>query len=470
MKRFILLLLLSAAAAVYGSNPGGNLPRPKNVIILIGDGMGFNHVRAANMYLGAENQRFELFPVRLALCHYPAKGGEYREGDPSSNTMSHGYNPALAWTDTSFLKNNFTESAAAATALATGMKTYNNAIGMSVDGDTLENLTEYARSFGKSTGVVTSVPFAHATPAGFTAHSLTRARYAEIAAGMLFRSRCDVIMGCGDPSFDSDGQPRAGRWKNAEYVVDSLTWLQLLEGSGKQTRFLAGSVIREVADPDGDGRADPWTVVRSRQEFTALMQGPTPTRVLGCPLVGSTLQEGRTGVGTETKGSLPFSTPLIPTVPSLREMTSAALNVLDNNPAGFFLMVEGGAIDWASHDNHKGRLLEETIGFFDAIDGVIDWVEKNSSWDETLVVVTADHETGLLWGEKPFSPLEDRGKGNLPLMNFFSGDHTNSLVPFYAKGSGCEYYRVFADEYDRVRGPFIQNSEVAALVRFLWVK
>jgi alkaline phosphatase len=114
--------------------------------------------------------------------------------------------------------------------------------------------------------------------------------------------------------------------------------------------------------------------------------------------------------------------------------------------------------------------VEEMCDFFDAIDEVMNWVEKNSSWKETLVIVTGDHETGLLWGEKPFAPLKDNGKGNLPGMTFYSREHTNSLIPFYAIGAGSELFPLLADERDSVRGAFIQNSEIAQLVKLLWRK
>jgi alkaline phosphatase len=151
-------------------------------------------------------------------------------------------------------------------------------------------------------------------------------------------------------------------------------------------------------------------------------------------------------------------------------MAGGALNVLDNNPKGFFLMIEGGAIDWASHSNQKGRLIEEMKSFNEAIQRVVDWVNTKSNWNETLVIVTGDHETGFLWGEEPFYPLVDSGPNNLPIMKFHSANHTNSLIPFYAKGTGSNLYQNFADEYDSVRGPYIQNSEVAQLIHLLWVK
>ncbi len=79
-------------------------------------------------------------------------------------------------------------------------------------------------------------------------------------------------------------------------------------------------------------------------------------------------------------------------------MVEGALNVLDDNPKGFFLMVEGGAIDWAGHSNLSGRLIEEEGDFLDAVSAVIEWVDTQSSWNDTLLIVTGDHETGYLTG------------------------------------------------------------------------
>ena len=109
--------------------------------------------------------------------------------------------------------------------MASGVKTYNNAIGMSVDHDTLENLVQWAKALGKSAGVVTTVEFSHATPAGFVAHNAVRTNYAQIAFEMLLDSRCDVIMGCGNPQFDDNGLPVKGKWKYSgflRFVVGSM--------------------------------------------------------------------------------------------------------------------------------------------------------------------------------------------------------------------------------------------------------
>ena len=471
LNRFLLLvslLLCYTPDNHLSAQKGKGIPNPKNIIFLIGDGMGYNHIKATNYYLGIAQQVYEHFPVQFAVAHYPAKVGEYKANSPGSNYFSSGYNPHLAWKDTAYVKKDYTESAAAATALSTGIKTYNNSIGMSLVGDSLLNLVQWAKRIGKSAGVVTSVPFSHATPAGFVAHNATRTQYAEIAWEMLLDSRCDVIMGCGDPMYDEDGLFQDKKWKNSKYVGDSVFWQEFIAGSGKQIKFKVNGSTRIVGDINNDGRPDPWTVIRSVDEFRALQYGKTPARVLGCAKVYSTLQQGRTMKNGETKDSPPFITPFIETVPTLANMVGGALNVLDNNRKGFFIMIEGGATDWASHSNQKGRLIEEMTGFNEAIQVVVTWVNAHSSWDETLVIVTGDHETGFLWGGDPFIPVKDQGKDNLPLMKYNSTDHTNSLLPFFAKGSGSELYRNWADECDSVRGSFIQNSEIAQLIHLLW--
>ena len=469
---FRIFLFLSLLFSLPNANaqPAKGLPNPKNIIILIGDGVGYNHILATDYYLGIKEQVYEKFPVKLAMAHYPVKAGEYMAGKPGSNYYANGYNPVLAWKDTAYLKRDFTESAAAATAMATGVKTYNNAIGMSVDHDTLENLVQWAKAMGKSAGVVTTVEFSHATPAGFVAHNIVRTNYAQIAYEMLLDSRCDLIMGCGDPMYDNEGSPMKNKWKDAKYVGDSAFWLQFVTGSGKQTQFMVNGKTKTVKDVDGDGKPDPWTVIRDLSDFRNLQKGTTPKRVLGCPEIYESLQQSRAFRNGETRDSPPFVTPFIKTVPTLAEMVGGALNVLGNNPKGFFVMIEGGATDWASHARQKGRLIEEMKDFNEAINRVVDWVDNHSNWDETMVIVTGDHETGFLWGEKPFLPLTDHGKGNLPVMRYYSNNHTNSLIPFFAKGGGCELYHGFADERDSIRGPFIQNSEIAELIHLLWVK
>jgi alkaline phosphatase len=136
-----------------------------------------------------------------------------------------------------------------------------------------------------------------------------------------------------------------------------------------------------------------------------MASGDTPLRVIGLPQVHETLQQKRRGDDLAD----PYVVNRTETVPTLAEMSQVALNVLDNNRDGFFLMIEGGAVDWAGHDNQSGRLIEEEIDFNRAVEAVAAWIEKNSSWDDTLLIVTADHETGYLNGPGSTTPpLEKR--------------------------------------------------------------
>jgi alkaline phosphatase len=463
----VILHLVAFYPVISFSQPADPSLHGKNVILVIGDGMGFNAALAADFYLG-KKLAWEGFPFSMAVATYPASADDNSPTDQMRGKSSVGYDPVAAWNDTAYLRIGATESSAAATAMATGFKTYNKSIGMGMKSDTLRNLVEIAKSLGKSAGVVTTVPFSHATPAGFVTHNRSRSEYKEIARDMILKSRCDVIMGTGNPAFDNNGLPLVKKWETTKYVGDSALWVQLVKGSGNQTRFVFERRDYTVKDCNGDGFPDPWTVVQSLDGFRKLENGNTPVRVLGCPGVHSSLQVSRKMEKGETKDSSPFATPFVKTVPTLAEMALGALNVLDNNPKGFFLMIEGGAIDWAEHDNQKGRTIEEVEDLDAAVKAVIAWVNSHSNWEETIVIVTADHETGYLWGGLPFMPIGDKGRGKLPAMKFNAPDHTNSLVPLFAKGAGSELLINSASGSDPVRGPYIQNTDIPLAIKKLW--
>jgi alkaline phosphatase len=422
---------------------------PKNVIIMISDGCGYNHIDAANMYQYGKTgvQAFEKFPVRYAMSTYSEDG--------------EGYDPDQAWKQFDYVKKKFTDSAAAITAISTGVKTRNEVVGLDKQYQSLEHIFERGESLGKSTGVVTSVRLCDATPAGMVTHNEYRKNYLEISKEMILNSPLEVIMGCGHPCYDDNGNSVDSSFYEFKYVGGKDTWEGLIHGDIKN-------------DSDGDGLPDPWHFIEDRSEFQKLMTGQTPKRVIGIPKVEATLQEGRKGDSLAVPNAVPF----IVSVPTLYEMTTAALNVLDNNPDGFFIMIEGGAVDWASHHNESGRMIEEQIDFHNAVNAVIAWVEKQSSWDETLLIVTADHECGYLTGPGSgskhasgdettipvWNPLKNNGRGKLPGMEWHSTKHTNSLVPFFAKGIGCELFQKYANRKDPIRGKFIDNTDIARIL------
>ena len=192
-------------------------------------------------------------------------------------------------------------------------------------------------------------------------------------------------------------------------------------------------------------------------------------------------------------------------VPSLVTMTKGALRILKKDKDGFFLMIEGGAVDWAGHFGQPGRLIEEMDDFQDTIEAVYEWVERNSNWNETLLIVTADHETGYLsgsqqipainpppagtppspadptqWPTPVLTPVMSNGTDVDPTMYYqmnildtkYKGMywHSNQLVPFYAKGKGAEIYKKLANQYDPIRGYYIDNTEISVAIRELLFK
>ena len=183
-------------------------------------------------------------------------------------------------------------------------------------------------------------------------------------------------------------------------------------------------------------------------------------------------------------------------VPTLETMTKAALNVLDDNSAGFAVMIEGGAVDWAGHANQLDRLIEEQIDFNNAVQAVVDYLENNTNgnnWGNTLLIVTADHETGYLWGDgtgsffdvndngvfdegTDYAHVTNNGVGILPGASFHSGSHTNSLVPLFAKGAGSEAFnfciegrdpnlKAIYDLDDSWNGKYIDNTCVYQVMK-----
>jgi alkaline phosphatase len=440
---------LILALAVPAGATGAQVARPmaRNVILLIDDGAGYNHHEVGSLYdtgLRA-GEAYNDFPFRFAASTYSL--GDVAVGDCGDPV---GYDHAAAWTDFDYVVQDPTDSAAAATAMATGVKTYNAAIGVDCAGARVDNVVEAYERLGKATGVVSSVPFSHATPAAFVAHNVNRDDYVGIAHEMITSSATDVIMGGGHPF-----RNRFGRVTPA----GGYAWISKVDFDA----LVAGTA---GGDADGDGTADPWTYLESRASFQALATGETPDRVFGLAQVRRTLQQDRLPTGVTNPPA--YSYPPIANVPTLAEMASGALNVLDGDDDGFFLMIEGGATDWAAHDNQTGLVIEEEIDFDRAVDAVISWVDQHSNWGETLVIVTSDHETGYLTGPDSgttvdgpvWVPVTDNGLGASPGFEYHATNHTNSLVPVYAKGDAGRVLRGMVDGTDAVHGPFVDNTDI----------
>jgi alkaline phosphatase len=419
----------------------------KNVILLITDGASHNTWDAASYYRHGElgREAYDGFDTELFMSTFPLT----TSSRPTNSLEGPGgYDPARAWLALpqegvydgrlrdypdhflayDYLRQGVTDSAAAGTAIASGVKTYNNAINVDNFGNPVPHIGELVVEAGKELGIVTSVYWSHATPAAFGAQNLSRNNYAEIARQMVEEGLASVIMGGGHPFFDHDGRYRTPDDEDDfQYVGGPETFVELITG---QTAY---------------------RFIDSLEEFEALADGllelGADEKLLGTFRTAATLQFNRDGEGMGN---------LVGGVPDLPTMTRGALNVLSDDPDGFFLMVEGGAVDWAAHANDLPRVIEEQIDFNRAVEVAVAWVEANSSWEETLVVVTTDHGNGLLLGpdsgERFFQPIVNQGAGALPLGTWHTDNHTNELVRLFAKGAGTEAIAARADQVDHGLG------------------
>ncbi|MCL2305856.1 MAG: alkaline phosphatase, partial [Planctomycetaceae bacterium] len=427
-------------------------PKAKNVIILIGDGMGFGSDLAGTYYRYGEagKQSYHSFPVHVACTTYAqAKAGQPIPAD------CKGYDPEAFWAsltggtqDTEFTC--VTDSAASSTAIHSGVKTLNGRIGVDDQNNPVELVSEIAYKTGRKVGSVTTVPIGHATPAGFCAHVVLRGDMDEIFLQMSdTNSLLTVVMGAGHPFYVN------GRERNEDANETEAT---------RKSRFLAVGGKATWEKMEG-GTRNGFTVIDTKKQFEALASGTAlPEKVIGIarswgnvPPIDAFLNDIP---ATQKLFESTYPKTEVDELPDLTTMSLGAINLLtQNNDRGFILMIEGGAIDWANHGRYIKQSVLEHTGFSKAIDAVIQWVETKSSWDETLVIVTADHETGQLWGPgtyrdengngvwdhsedvfNGFQPIENLGRGNVPNVQYGTGGHTTGLVPLYAKGPGAELF------------------------------
>ncbi|MFZ1947664.1 MAG: alkaline phosphatase [bacterium] len=361
-----------------GSNPSAAHlgTRAGSLILFIGDGMGPGIVSLAKVY-SDKALEVELNMVALAATGRLGMATTY-----SNNKL-------------------VTDSAAGATALATGSKTNNGMVGIAADGSRLENLFEKALRAGKSVGVVTTTAVTDATPAGFLAHSSSRDAEFNIAT-QIVEGGASVVMGGGSAYFLPAGLP---------------------EGQGLRSD---GRDLTEEARDRG------FDVARDKEGLRAA-EG---TKILGLFATQDIPFEG---------DRRDFETP------SLSDMFKAALRVLTADPDGFVLVVEGGRIDHAEHDNLLGVALGELLAFDAALGHAMDY----QSSDSTLtIVVTADHDTGapaLTATEKGYPPVEDAANltaEGFGFVKWLSGSHTGTMVPVIARGPGEERFSGFKDNTD----------------------
>lgn len=293
--------------------------KPKNIIYMIGDGMGMAHLTAYRHYKNSTKDSIGLgdqpVPTTLFDQHFVGVASTLPEDD----TL-------------------VTDSAAGATALSSGEKTYNGAIALDNDKTPTFTLMEQAKKLGMLTGTVSTSQITHATPASFWAHNVSRKNENEIA----------------DAAFDDK--------------MDGKFKTDLLLGGGKA--FL----IREDRDLTKEFQQSGWQYTDKLTELSKLTS---------LPALGLFADKGLTYA---------IDSPELPN--RLQVMTEKALELLNkDNKKGFFVMIEGSQIDWCSHANDIACAMEEMVDFEQTLATVLDFAKKDGN---TLVVLTADHSTGGL--------------------------------------------------------------------------
>lgn len=306
----------------------------KNVIFMIGDGFGEKHAQAGELYKGGK-----------LVFRTGEENGWYRNWQTTS--------------DADYPK--FTDSAAAATALATGVKVNDSVVGIAPDGKWVENLTEFSKARGLKTGIVVTQVLPHATPAGFTAHVSSRHSYDDIATQQI-KQNIDVMFGGGSTYFNA-----------RKSLMDDLGY----------------SYVTDFAD---------------------VASVPASQKLIGA-FKDSYIKHSDTNL------------------PALADTTKAALNRLTGDD-GFFVMVEGSDIDAYAHGSNMADMLDEIMVFDKAVKVAQDYVDEHP---DTLLIVTADHETGGL----DLSGVTDKSQLTNSLFKS-GGTHTGQSVPLYAYGKGAQ--------------------------------
>lgn len=400
----------------------------KNVMLFISDGASWGTWDMASYWeYGAKGQQaYDDFDVKLGMTTEPASlTPQTYDPDTAWDTTATGDDDYFAGYKT--IKQGYTDSAAAGTALAAGEKTYNGRIDYDTEDNPLPFVSQAMKEDGKAVGVLSSVPISHATPATFGAQNINRNNYLEIASQMINEGTIDVLMGGGNPLYDDNGDlrdtPRFNR-------ISETDWTTL------------------------NGTDAPMTLIQTKADFEALADGTLDIdgRVIGMPQVGDTLQFNRDAAVVGTDATTPTGRAYIDSVPTLETMTKGALNLLGDDEDGLFLMVEGGAVDWAAHANSTGGLIEEQVDFNKSVSAAVDWVEINSSWDETLMVVLTDHGNGMPMGPNSdtiaFEAIQNNGAGNLPGVLWHYGTHTTENTLLWANGVGSELFYNYVDGVD----------------------
>tara|TARA_X000001036_G_scaffold222798_1_gene208521 strand:+ start:5363 stop:6526 length:1164 start_codon:yes stop_codon:yes gene_type:complete len=335
--------------------------KPLNIILLIGDGMGLSQL-SSSFYFKVGHPNFARFKT-IGLINVT-----------SANLK-------------------ITDSAAGATSFASGIKTYNGAIGVDMNKEPIENIVELLSKENYQTGLIATSSITHATPAAFYAHVASR-DWEEQIAEQMSSSPIDFFAGGGLKFFQNrqDGKNMLKLLENKGFDIHTDSLVQKIDKSKRHGFIL--------------GEEDMPKMIEGRGDF-------------------------------------------------LMKSTQIALSYFEDNNSPFFLMVEGSQIDWAGHDNEADYLITELLDFDQMLGSVLDYAEKEGN---TLVVVTADHETGGFTLSGKITGQNSKGEHehdyNVIVPTFSTTGHSAALIPVLAFGPQSSQFSGFyqnSDIYNKIR-------------------
>lgn len=348
-----------------------NVVKAKNVILMIGDGMGPEQIKAGELYRNK----------KLTMQNFPY----------------------MTKVETRSANEPITDSAAAATALATGTRTNNGMIGQTPEGETLETIVDIAHSLGKRTGVLATETLSGATPMGFSGHASARGRESELLESAATSSNVDLF---------------------ASYVISSK-YLKYFTKNGYEKIDNADDISESTAD-----------------------------KIVGSYIIPA---DPADYVSMSVEGAYV----------AFDRLVTETLEFLSKDEDGFFLMAEGSHIDHGGHDNDFCYMLEELLAFDDAVNAVLKWAQGR---DDTVVLVTADHETGGLSINKDTThenivDIFELGKkeyGRGVFYDWSTTGHTNTDVNLYINGADIDFAKYSFASKDRIK-----NTDIFEIMKYL---
>ena len=403
----------------------------KNIILFVFDGMDWQTTKAAALYYTGKDSYKSGRGTGFHFQDYPAAGttqfgfmvtaphnagsnvdvnqqsvtnpgGKIRGG---YNAQKGGPTPWTTGNDKKYLigspSNNYGEhaypdSANTATSMTAGIKSYNNAINVDPTGAPVTTIAHQAQQKGYSVGVVTSVPITHATPAAAYAHNVSRNDYQDLARDLLGQASIfhpenplpgmDVVLGGG---FGTIEKPSGAKSQGKNFVPG---WKYISEETLKKADVKnGGKYTVAVRTPKVKGSEGLKQATENAVKNHTRLLGVYGVEKYAAHLPFQTANgDYQPAPGLKNRSEVYSNADRLEN-PTLADMTESALQVLSQNKQGFWLLVEAGDVDWANHDNN----LDTSIGAVKSGDAafkvITDWVEKNSNWNETLVILTADH-------------------------------------------------------------------------------